>query len=122
MLKTSTLVMALSIVVMSVRPAAALSLSDIELNSGLNQPLDAKVILLAVDNEELNSLQVKINNADLAHAVMQDENGHYIHITSRNAIKEPILSFTLEIDWSQGRLIRDFSLLIDPRQSNGLGE
>lgn len=94
----------------------ALSLSDIELKSALNQILEARVLLLAVDQDELSSLQVKINdNANLKYEIKENENGHYINITSRDVVKEPVLNFSLEVNWSKGRLIREYSLLIDPR-------
>ena len=95
----------------------ALSLSDIELKSALNQILDARVLLLAVDKDELGSLQININdNANLKYEIKENENGHYISITSRDVVKEPVLNFSLEVSWSKGRLIREYSLLIDPRQ------
>ena len=94
----------------------ALSLSDIELKSALNQILDARVLLLAVDKDELGSLQININdNANLKYEIKENENGHYISITSRDVVKEPVLNFSLEVSWSKGRLIREYSLLIDPR-------
>ena len=103
----------------------ALALSDIQLNSSLNQVLDARVLLLAIDRDELGSLQINIkenteagadqSNVKLTPEVKENENGYYISITSRDVIKEPVLSFSLELNWSKGHLIRDYSLLIDPR-------
>lgn len=104
--------------------ASALALSEIELHSHLNQPLDARVNLSGVDKADLASLNVLIH-ADgagqyqemvpLKHEVKEDGSGHYISITSSRAIREPILTFTLEVDWSGGRYSREYSLLIDPQ-------
>ena len=107
------------------QPVWALALSDIQLNSALNQVLDAKVLLLEINKDELGSLQVNIDqNTDaaveqssikLTPEVKENENGYYISITSKEVIKEPVLSFSLELSWSKGHLIREYSLLIDPR-------
>lgn len=103
----------------------ALAVSDIELKSSLNQQLEAQILLLVVDQDELKSLQISINDnavnsanqqsVNFMHELKENENGHYINITSRDVIREPVLSFSLELNWSKGRLIREYSLLIDPR-------
>lgn len=103
----------------------ALSVSDVELKSSLNQQLEAQILFLVVDQDELRSLQISINNIaensvnqrsiNFMHELKENENGHYISITSQDVIREPVLSFSLELNWSKGRLIREYSLLIDPR-------
>lgn len=103
----------------------ALALSDIQLNSSLNQVLDARVLISGIEQEELGSLQINIDQSTQAAAdqsyvkltpeIKENENGYYISITSRDVIKEPVLSFSLELNWSKGHLIREYSLLIDPR-------
>ncbi len=100
----------------------ALAISDIELNSFLNQPLEARIFLV-VNEDELNSLQIRIIETrgaapqflNLGDEIAKDSSGHYIKITSREAIKEPILNFGVELNWAAGRLIREYSLLIDPQ-------
>ena len=94
----------------------AMSLADVELKSALNQTLDARVALLALNQDELGSLQVRINNNEnLKYEIKESEHGHYISITSKDVIKEPVLKFSLEVNWSKGHMIREYSLLIDPR-------
>ena len=100
----------------------ALAVSDIELKSSLNQPLEARIFLL-VNDDELDSLQIRIIEArgaasqflNLGHEIAKDSSGHYIKITSRGAIKEPILNFGVELNWAVGRFIREYTLLIDPQ-------
>jgi pilus assembly protein FimV len=103
--------------------ASALSLSQITLNSHLNQPLDARVELTGLDSGDLAGLNVLIHYPDagnyqqvmpLKHEVKEDQGGHYIHITTTRPIKEPIVTFTLEVDWAGGRYSREYTLLIDP--------
>lgn len=101
----------------------ALSVADIELNSYLNQTLNAKIGLSDLKSGDLDSLNIRIidinNGSDvlpgsLKFEVLGEGNKHFIHITSSESIREPILSFSLELSWGQGRLIRDYDLLIDP--------
>ena len=103
--------------------AAALSLSDIELNSFLNQPLSARIQLPGASDEELGSLQINLSQGDdtsagravLSHKIVNENGVAYILISSKEAIKEPVLTFTLEASWSDGRLVREYKLLMDPR-------
>ena len=120
----ATLLAAL-VLVIPIQHVWALSLSDIELKSSLNQVLDARVLLLEVNREELGSLQMNIHeNTEIAAnqgyikltpELKENKNGYYINITSQDVIKEPVLDFSLELNWSKGHLIREYSLLIDPR-------
>lgn len=105
-------------------PAHALSLSEVELKSFLNQPLEARVSLGNVAPGELEQLQASLlpsaddepgSRVALSAEIAGDEaNGYYILIRSRQAIREPILTFTLEVVWTGGRIQREYSLLLDP--------
>jgi len=37
-----------------------------------------------------------------------------IRISSNNPVVEPFLNFLLEVDWPQGRMIREYTVLLDP--------
>ena len=103
----------------------ALAVFEVELKSHLNQPLDARIPLLVAKEAELSSLNVNIKAVTdktdkqrfvtLRYEIKEDEGGRYIKVMSREAIREPVLSFILELNWSEGRLIREYSLLIDPQ-------
>lgn len=104
-------------------PVAALAVAEIELNSHLNQALNARIALSDIKSGDVDSLSVRIldvNNGSnvvpgtLNIEVVGENNKHFIQITSSESIREPILSFTLELIWGQGRLIREYDLLIDP--------
>lgn len=109
-------------------PAAAvqaLALSEIELHSHLNWPLDARIGLTGIKESDLAGLKIRIleqrgddiqHPASLRHEIRQDGNGWHIRIFTRDAVKEPVLTFTLEVTWPQGRYSREYSLLIDPQQ------
>ena len=103
--------------------AHALALSDIELNSYLNQKLDAKIELRAASANDLDGLKVSIisstnenvSSHKLKYELVRGENVNYLRITSEDVIREPVLEFQLDVNWPTGRVIRDYSLLIDPK-------
>jgi len=54
---------------------------------------------------------------DLKYAVSQNPNGQYfLKVYSDRAIREPFLHFLIQVEWSGGRLIREYSALLDPPQ------
>jgi pilus assembly protein FimV len=42
------------------------------------------------------------------------EGAPYVRVTSRDSIRDPFLTFLVEISWAEGRLVREYTLLIDP--------
>jgi pilus assembly protein FimV len=108
----------------------ALGLGKLELQSALNQPFKARVELLSVTADELDSLKVSLAAQDafdragiqrsflltqLRFRVQETEKGSdYIRIYSNDPIREPFLNFLLEINWSKGRLFREYTVLLDP--------
>ncbi|HFD79905.1 MAG TPA: hypothetical protein ENK05_05890 [Gammaproteobacteria bacterium] len=109
---------------------AALGLGDIDLKSALNQPLDAEVQLLSATGAEMQELKVSIAPPEAFQAagidrpmflnklkfdVRNNSQGKpVIHITSKDVIREPFLDFLLEISWSKGQLVREYTVLVDP--------
>ena len=101
-------------------PAAALALSDLEVLSKLNQPLHARVRLVSISQAELDSLTIKVAGdprtrpVALTPVVEQDENGHFLVLRSQEPMREPVLTLMIELNWSTGRLSREYNLIIDP--------
>lgn len=103
----------------------ALTITDVDLKSFLNQPLDARINLLDVTEKDLSSLKIELRDTGLygnqrhialRYQVKEDKNGqHYIQVTTKDAVREPILSFILEANWSNGRFLREYSLIMDPQ-------
>ncbi len=122
MTKNRSTFLVLMLYLLFIADVGALSISDIELKSFLNQPLKARIFLV-VNEDELDSLQIRIIESrgvapqflNLGHEIAKNSSGHYIKITSREAIKEPILNFGVELNWAVGQLIREYTLLIDPQ-------
>ncbi|MCH9048531.1 MAG: hypothetical protein IH836_06260 [Proteobacteria bacterium] len=108
----------------------ALGLGKLELQSALNQPFKARVKLVSATADELDSLKVSLADQKafdragiqrtflltrLRFTVQEFEEGpDYIQISSSDPIREPFLNFLLEINWSKGRLFREYTVLLDP--------
>jgi pilus assembly protein FimV len=99
----------------------ALALSDSELKSHLNQQLDVRIELLTNDPAELDDLKILLKYLDnnvsryqLKYEVIKSGEGNFLKITTHDVIREPIIEFTVDIGWSDGHVVREYSFLIDP--------
>jgi pilus assembly protein FimV len=109
---------------------SALGLGDINVKSFLNQPLNAEVELLNVRDltaqEILPGLATKDDFAragvdrnyfltGLRYEVVVRDNGTaFVKVTSHKPVREPFLNFLVEVHWPAGRLLREYTLLLDP--------
>lgn len=125
-MKVKLLVMLAFVVFLPLPPSAvALALSDVELESHLNRRLSARIRLLEVPVAELESLNISVSEitdavagggrAALSYEVVTEGSIYYLRIISKNAIREPILGFVVELNWSTGHLLRNYALIIDPQ-------
>ncbi|MEH6442515.1 MAG: FimV/HubP family polar landmark protein [Oceanospirillaceae bacterium] len=123
----------LSIAIASVLLVAkvhALGMGEIRVKSALNEPLHAEIDLFQVKN--LSPLQIKSRMADLNDfalsglatqralsdvrfqiRVRANGTGRII-LTSKLPVTEPFMNFLVEVNWPSGRLIREYTLLLDP--------
>jgi pilus assembly protein FimV len=109
----------------------ALGLGEIEVNSFLNQPLNAEIKVISARAGEIDDLLVTLASRDsfkraglsrprhlseLRFAVKKNEEGDsaVILVTTKSAVKEPFLNFLVEADWSKGRVLREYTVLLDP--------
>ena len=109
----------------------ALGLGSIDMQSTLNQRLDARIELLRVRPGELKALEVALASADtfrragidrpaflarISFDLVQPRSGGkpYIQLSSSQPITEPFLNFLIEVNWANGRLLREFTVLVDP--------
>jgi pilus assembly protein FimV len=108
----------------------ALGLGEIRLNSALNQPFDADIELLSPTPEELGSLKVTLASADVFtrygidrpaylgnfdFSVTRARDGRAtIKVTSSRSVTEPFVTLLVEANWARGRLVREYTLLLDP--------
>ncbi|MDH5484099.1 MAG: LysM peptidoglycan-binding domain-containing protein, partial [Gammaproteobacteria bacterium] len=111
-----------------------LGLGEIELNSALNQELNAEIEVLSAVAEDAEQLIVKLASReafaragidrpymlqDLKFSVIVKNNKPYVRVFTKTAVREPFLSFLVEIDWPEGHLLREYTLLLDPPVFSG---
>lgn len=111
-------------------PAFALGLGQIVVRSGPGQPLQAEIPILA-EPSELAQLQARLASPDtfarvglpapdaslndLQFTVASDARGRpVIRVSSMAPVTQPVLNFLIEVDWGQGRLVREYSALLTP--------
>jgi len=108
----------------------ALGVGEIETHSALNQVLRAKIPLLSSKNEDPSNVRIGIasrevfkkSGIDRPHYLTEikftpvlNKNGEIsIEVLSNSTIKEPFVNFILEIEWPQGRTLKEFTILLDP--------
>ena len=108
----------------------ALGLGEIRLNSALNQPFDADIELLSPTADELSSLRVGLASNELFErygvdrpnfltsfqfAVSRTRDGRSsIKVTSNRSVTEPFVTIIVEASWARGRLLREYTVLLDP--------
>lgn len=115
-------------------PAWALGLGQIRVLSQRDQPLLAEIPVISNDPAELEMLQARLASpetfarvglsapqgivSNLQFAVALDARGRpVIRVTSAAPVEQPLLTFLLEVDWGQGRLVREYSALLDTPQT-----
>lgn len=109
--------------------AFTLGLGEIEVNSALNQRLKAEIELLSATPEDTENLIVKLASRkqftragldrpfllnDLRFKSEVVDGVAQIKVSSGNPIREPFLNFLVEIDWPNGHLLREYTILLDP--------
>jgi len=109
----------------------ALGLGDIRLQSALNAPLRAEIELLSATPDELDNLKIAMASADTFERYGLDRpfylqdiqfqvsrsgraDGNVVEIRSASPMAEPFLTFLVEATWSRGRLLREYTVLLDP--------
>ncbi|QBF27783.1 peptidoglycan-binding protein [Pseudomonas tructae] len=114
--------------------AHALGLGELTLKSAQNQPLDAEIELL--DVRDLTAAEVAPSLAppeefakagverqaflnDLTFTTVINPNGKSVlRVTSSQPLPAPMVKFLVQVMWPNGRLLRDYSMLIDPAKFN----
>src|SRR3984957_13828498 len=108
----------------------ALGLGEIHLNSALNEPMNAEIDLIAVSPDELAALRAALAPREaftrygidrppflstLTFKVAKSKDGRdVLLVRSTDAIPEPFVTFLVEVNWARGRLMREYTVLLDP--------
>lgn len=109
--------------------ALTLGLGDIEIHSALNQQLDAEIELLSAAEGDTESLIVQLASREefqragldrpfmlnsIRFSTIIRDGVPFIKLETPKPVREPFLNFLVEVDWPQGHLIREYTLLLDP--------
>jgi pilus assembly protein FimV len=110
--------------------AQALGLGDIHVDSGLNERLAAEIDIVGATALDLIDLRAAVANRDtflrygadrpafLSSAtfkVTQDSQGRpVLAVRSSESFTEPVVNFLVDLHWSHGELVRQYTLLLDP--------
>ena len=114
--------------------AWALGLGQIQVKSKRNQPLLAEIPIVSTTPGELQALQARLASpdtfrrvglappsgvaSDLQFSLGSDPRGRpVIRVTTVRPVDQSVLNFLIEVDWGQGRLVREYSALIDVPQT-----
>ena len=107
----------------------AIGLGRIVVNSALNQPFDAEISIASIEDDVLESLEIKLaTDSDFRRAnipiepvvkslqfnVINGETGPWIRVSTDNPVRIPFLHFLAAIGWSGGKIIREYTALLDP--------
>lgn len=110
--------------------ANALGLGDIKLNSYLNQPLNARITMLPGHIGSLDQVRVRLASPaafeqagierlpvlnHIKFKLVEGKAGKpQVKLSSDEPIKEPFLDFIVQVTWPNGRISREYTVLLDP--------
>lgn len=110
--------------------AQALALGRIVVQSALGEPLKAEIDVPDINTDEAASLRVGLASGEAFRAAGMDFNAAlsslqitlqrrvngsaYLRLTSTRPINEPFVDLIVEANWASGRIVRDYTLLLDP--------
>lgn len=115
--------------------APALGLGEITQHSALNQPFNADIALEDAGGLQEGELSVSLATVDefsragvervfflndLKFTPILRGNRSLIRVTSSKPVKEPFLNFLVQLNQPNGRLLREYTVLIDPPGSPGI--
>ncbi len=109
--------------------ASALGLGQATVNSYYEQPLDVRIDLISRSEAEMATVTAGLASpADfqimgltrsalgtpLQFSINRDLADPHIRVTSRQPMTEPVVQLVLEVVWSSGRMLRQYTVFLDP--------
>jgi pilus assembly protein FimV len=120
---------------LAVADVQALGLGGLRVQSALNQPFVGEIALLDVKPDELDAIKVQIASAEeftragseryqylsgLRFSPQISPRGEtVIRVSSREPIREPYMDLLVEVTWPKGRLVKGYTVLLDPPVTDG---
>jgi len=126
--KSLVLLTLMAVMTWSAQVSAA-GVGGINVTSALGQPLRADIELVAVSKSEKSSLVARLASPEAYKAAGLDypygnkfkftiesraDGASYVSATSVQPINDPFVSLLVELSWSSGKLVREFTFLLDP--------
>jgi len=117
-----------SVVLFAAAHVKALGLGEIVIESSLNQPFNAQIAFLKLGDVRPEQIQIQMaSERDFARFSIDRENflntiefdiqsqgdESYVRLTTDEVVREPYLSFVLETRWPNGRLLNEYTVLLD---------
>jgi pilus assembly protein FimV len=102
--------------------------------SGLGQPLRAEIEIVALQKGELDTLNARLAPAQafreanieyssimstLRFAIERRGSRPVVVVTSTQPVDDPFLDLLVELNWQSGRLVREYTFLLDPAEYKG---
>ena len=122
--------LALSGSLLAASGAHAAGLGQLTVLSGLGQPLRAEIDLTSVTRQEASTLAGKMAGPDAYRqagvemspamlgvrvAVNRRANGnYYLSLSTVQPVNDPFVDALIEVNWASGRLVREYTFLLDP--------
>ena len=110
--------------------AQALALGAITVRSALGEPLRAEIEVPQISSEEATSFQASLGSQQAFRAAGVDyspalagarvtlhrrANGEaYLRLVGNRPVNEPFVGVVIEANWANGRIVRDYTMLVDP--------
>ncbi|MFK8011760.1 MAG: FimV/HubP family polar landmark protein [Marinicellaceae bacterium] len=109
--------------------AYALGLGDLQVNSALDEELNGLIPILIDAEEDITNIQVSLASSsdyqrvgldkdyvptNIQVGIVENNNVKRIEVTSRGPVSEPIVSLLISVDWANGNLLREYTILLDP--------
>ncbi|HIN16911.1 MAG TPA: hypothetical protein EYM68_03260, partial [Gammaproteobacteria bacterium] len=118
--------------------AWGVGLGKLDVRSALDEPFEGVIELLAVAAEDLETIKVSLGTrsdfkrAEIDRSNILDtfvfeteaiDNGEsQITIRSTEVVSEPYVQFLISFEWAGGRIIREYTALLDPPEYAAVGE
>ncbi len=132
--RSTALVCAAALFALLPSVSQALGIGELKLQSALSEPFRAEIDLTSISPKDLKTLKARlVSPANLTagelpqgapitgQLLVRIANGldgrHLLQLYSDQSIREPYVRFLLQLDWAGGRLTREFTVLLDPRQA-----
>ena len=109
--------------------AWALGLGEAKVESFLGEPLEVNIALITRPSDDLSSVTAGLASAGdyeligasrddisvpLRFSVEDLDGNAYITVRSSEVLKSPVVRLILEVNWTSGRMLREYTLFLDP--------